>query len=135
MVYPTTRNNKSKIFSRLFLISSIAALLSFSSCYYDNEEALYPVRPGSGCDTTNPTYALTILPIMQNNCTGCHSGGAPSGNLDLTTYDNVVAGFNSHHLFDHVTQNGYSIMPPSGSLSDCDINKLYAWIGRGMPSK
>jgi len=72
---------------------------------------------------------------MQHNCVGCHSGSSPSGNLDLTTFENVKAGINSHHLIEHVMGNSYSLMPPSGSLSDCNINQLNAWIARGMPAK
>ncbi|NVO19264.1 MAG: hypothetical protein HXX13_06155 [Bacteroidetes bacterium] len=121
---------------RLLACSSFVLLISLSSCYYDNEEALYPVRPGtSSCDTANPTYALTIQPIMQNNCQGCHSGSAPSGNLDLTTLDNVIAGVNNHHLMGHVMGNSYSLMPTTGSLSDCNIAELNAWIIKGMPAK
>lgn len=118
----------------MFLL--IGSLAGLSSCYYDNEEALYPVRPGtSNCDTANPTYAATIQPIIQNNCQGCHSGGAPSGNLDLTSYNNVVSAVNSKNLFDHLLGSSYSLMPPSGSLTECNINEFNSWINKGMPSK
>lgn len=114
----------------------IGLLTGLSSCYYDNEEALYPVRPGtSSCDTANPTYAATIQPIIQNNCQGCHSGSAPSGNLDLTTFNNVVSAVNNNHLFGHIVGTSYSMMPPSGSLSECNINEFNSWINKGMPSK
>jgi hypothetical protein len=126
---------KRKLITKLFFFPAAAALLSLSSCYYDNEEALYPVRGSGECDTTNPTYTLTIQPIIQNNCQSCHSGGAPSGNLDLTTFDNVVAGINSHNLMGHVIGTDYSLMPPSGSLSSCNINQLNSWITKGMPAK
>ena len=135
MVSPTTSNLR-KTVARLFLFSAVAMLLALSSCYYDNEEALYPVRPGANsCDTTSPTYALTILPIMQTNCVGCHSGSFPQGNLDLSTIDNVKIGINSHHLMDHVRGNGRTLMPPSGAITTCDINQLNAWITKGMPAK
>ena len=138
MVSPTTDNLR-KIVSRLFLFSAVAMLLALTSCYYDNEEALYPVRPGTNsCDTTSPTYALTILPIMQSNCVSCHSGSSPQGNLDLSTIDNVKIGINGHHLMDHVRgANGYSPMPPQGlpSLTTCDLHQLNAWIIKQMPAK
>jgi hypothetical protein len=136
MMDSQTTKNKHKLFSKLLFLSAAIILISLNSCYYDNEEALYPVRPGSNdCDTTNPTYASTISPIIQNNCQGCHSGGAPSGNLDLTTYDNVVIGINSHNLMGHIIGTDYSLMPPSGQLSSCNINQLNAWITKGMPAK
>jgi hypothetical protein len=135
MDFQTTKM-KHKLITKFLFFPATVTLLFLNSCYYDNEEALYPVRPGSNqCDTTNPTYALTIAPIIQNNCQGCHSGSAPSGNLDLTTFDNVVAGINSHNLMGHVIGTDYSLMPPSGSLSTCNINQLNAWITKGMPAK
>jgi cytochrome c5 len=111
-------------------------LTGLSSCYYDNEEALYPERPGTNtCDTANPTFSATISPIVQNNCQGCHSGGSPSGNLDLTTYENVVSAVSNKNLFGHLLGTSYSLMPPSGSLSECNINQFNAWISKGMPAK
>jgi len=110
-------------------------LLVLSSCYKDNEQALYPVRPGTtSCDTTNPTYTATIQPIMLNNCTGCHYGVGGSADLDLTTYDKVMAAVNNKHLLEHVSQNGYSLMPPSGATTDCNISQLRVWIRKGMPN-
>src|ERR1700754_3506718 len=63
-------------------------LTSLSSCYYDVEEDLYP--SGGSCDSSAVTYSGTVTPILQSNgCTGCHSGGASSGNILLAAYANV----------------------------------------------
>ena len=37
-------------------------------------------------------YGLDIQPIFDNHCTSCHSGFNPSGGLNLTDYDNLMAG-------------------------------------------
>jgi len=45
----------------------------------------------SGCDTTNVKYSTHIKPLIQNSCQGCHSGAAPGGGIDLSTYAGVKA--------------------------------------------
>jgi cytochrome c5 len=135
MDYPIT-NTHSNYFGKLFSLSLVVLIFSMSACYNDNEEALYPVRPGSNsCDTANMTFDSINQPIFQSNCatSGCHAGVFPAASLDLTTLDNVKQAVNQRHLLNHVRANGYSLMPPSGSLSECNINKLDAWIKRGMP--
>jgi len=37
------------------------------------------------------TYSADIAPIIQSQCTNCHSTVSPSGNLILETFDNVRA--------------------------------------------
>ncbi len=38
------------------------------------------------CSATNFTYSAAIKPLVEKNCKGCHSGSAPSGGLDFSTY-------------------------------------------------
>ena len=79
-----------------------------------------------GCDTTNVTYSGTIAPWLQFKCTGCHSGSAPQGGLDLTdraaantvALDGRMPGAIQH-------QSPYVSMPPAGGmLPQCDIDKV-----------
>ncbi|NNK82705.1 MAG: hypothetical protein HKO92_06255, partial [Flavobacteriaceae bacterium] len=51
----------------------------------------------SECDLANITFSQSVWPIIQNNCTGCHSGASPQGNLSLTNYDEVA----------QIASNGY----------------------------
>lgn len=101
------------------------------SCYYDNEEALYPSL-NAACDTTNVTYNGTIAPILSNNCTSCHSGSVPSGAISLTSYANVQTIAASGLLMNALKGSGVSIMPPSGSLSACRISQFRIWIKNGV---
>ncbi len=39
-------------------------------------------------------YETQIQPIFDNSCMPCHSGNNPSGGLNLTSYENVMAGGN-----------------------------------------
>ncbi|MCB9283277.1 MAG: c-type cytochrome [Lewinellaceae bacterium] len=92
---------------------------------------------GTVCDTTNVSFAADILPVMQNYCNGCHSGSAPSGNIDLTTYTNVKNSANSNNsLVGSITHaSGYKPMPDGGgSLPNCDIAKIKAWVNAGTPN-
>lgn len=117
---------------KLFIFLIISATI-LSSCYRDVASELYP--PDTSCDTSNTTYATTILPVLQNNtCIGCHSTVAPSGNIILDTYSGVKSAAQSGKLYGSIAHSsGYSAMPPSGTkISDCDLNKVNAWINKGM---
>jgi hypothetical protein len=86
-----------------------------------------------GCDTLNYTFNAYILPIIQTNCTGCHSGGAPSANLSITNYSETIALVNNGSLMHslHAT-GGYTIMPKNTSgLQSCKITQIQKWINDG----
>ena len=109
----------------------MAALL-LGGCYYDVEEQLYPAT--GSCDTAGVTYTSTILPLLQaNGCTGCHSGGAPSGNISLTDYNNVRTVALNGKLYGAISHSaGFTPMPQGGNkMSSCNINKIKAWIDAG----
>jgi hypothetical protein len=116
---------------RYFLPLFIIFVIFIASCYYDNEEALYPSL-NSVCDTTNVTYNLTITPLLNNSCTSCHSGTVPSGSISLTTYASVQAVAASGQMMNALKGTGVPVMPPSGSLSTCQIGKFQIWIRNGM---
>lgn len=86
-----------------------------------------------GCDTVNYTFNAYILPIIQTNCMGCHSGGSPDANLSLTNYSQIVSTVNDGSLMHslHAT-GGYSIMPKNTSgLQSCKIIQIQKWINDG----
>lgn len=118
----------------LFLGSMIV-----SSCKNDNEEDLYPNPPG--CDTTQVTFAATILPILNESCIACHSGAAPAGNIALETYGEIkasalIAEGSYGSLYGSVSHAaGNSPMPKNGAkLSDCKIAQIKKWINEGCPN-
>ena len=54
------------------------------------------------------------MPIMEQNCTGCHSGAAPSGGLGLDSYSSVRNSMSS--TLDRVNRDqGSSGFMPQGS--------------------
>jgi hypothetical protein len=119
------------------LIISLSAIVIFSiffvSCYYDNEEALYPAL-SSTCDTTNVTYNATIVPILNNSCLTCHSVAATGGSIVLTSYAAVVA--NAPRITGSIKQlSGFSAMPKnSAKLKSCSIAQWDIWVKNGMPN-
>lgn len=118
-------------------ILSILVLLSllFTACYRDVEEVLYP--GGGNCDTANVRYASTVVPLLQaNGCTGCHGGGAPSGNVSLDQYNGVRTVALNGRLYGTISHSpGFSPMPKGGSkMNSCDIAKIKAWIDAGAPN-
>jgi uncharacterized membrane protein len=89
-----------------------------------------------GCDTLNYTFNANILPIIQTNCTGCHSGGSPDANLSLTNYAEIASIANDGSLMHSLNgTGGYSIMPKNTSgLQSCKITQIQKWINDGAPN-
>jgi hypothetical protein len=120
------------------LIISIATvaifLFFFVSCYYDSEEALYPALSNS-CDTTNVTFSGTIVPILDNNCSACHSNNtaaAYGNNIRLQNYADVLA--KADRIIGSIKHlNTFYAMPKSGGfIKPCSINQFDIWIRNGM---
>ena len=104
----------------------------FSSCYYDKAELVYPAA--AACDSTNSKYSTTVVPILNSNCYSCHSGSATSGGgIKLDTYVNLKVYVTNGQLLSSILQNGTVPAMPQGAgkLSDCNINKIAAWINNG----
>jgi hypothetical protein len=120
---------------RLFISLATMAifLLFFVSCYYDNEEALYPTF-SNACDTTNVTFSGTIAPILSNNCYSCHSNANSSfgAGIRLQVIADVIT--NSSKIVVSIKHTGSFPMPPGGTLSSCSITQFDIWIRNGMPN-
>jgi len=113
------------------LATIIVFSLFFVSCYYDNEEALYPALSNS-CDTTNVSYSGTIVPILNNSCLTCHSTPSTGGSILLTTYAEVVA--SAPRITGSIKQlSGFSAMPKNSSkIKSCSITQWDIWVRNGM---
>lgn len=111
----------------------ITLLIGLNACYYDNVENLYPTNPD--CDTTNVSYANDVWPVINTNCTSCHSGVAASGNVNLENYNQIKTHAQSGALLGSIKhENNWSPMPKGGNmLPDCNIMKIEAWTVLGYP--
>lgn len=87
----------------------------------------------SPCDTSMVSYSGDIIPIVNTYCKGCHSGSAPSGNIDLSNYQGVKTQAISGKLVGVVTWSpGFVKMPQGGSqLPQCDQDKIMYWVSQG----
>ncbi len=88
------------------------------------------------CDITNVTYSATVAPILQTHCTGCHSGGSPSGGISLATHTNVATVAGNGKLYGAIShQVGFKAMPQGGNkLPACEIDQIKTWIDIGAPN-
>ena len=99
------------------------------------------VCSGNG-STCNISYSQ-IQEIFNSKCIGCHNGGHSSG-LDLRTYAGVTDGSNggaviipydhtASVIYDRITreESAAGDMPPTGSLSQSQIDLIAQWIDEG----
>jgi hypothetical protein len=122
---------KNKMTKWIVVLIILSGMISFTGCYYDDEETLYPQV--AGCDTTNVTYSATISAIMSTNCNSCHSGSAPQAGIKTDNYTDMKTIADNEKLWGSVNhETGYSPMPKDRpKLSDCDLSKIRIWIEGG----
>ena len=84
-------------------------------------------------------YNTEIQPIFNENCGNCHLGNS-SGGLNLSNYANLISGdivvpgnHEDSELYDRITrsESEQGDMPPSGSLSQFEIDLIAQWIDEG----
>jgi len=117
----------------LLSITFLLILISFQSCYKDKAQKLYPTV--AACDTANITYTNSVKSILDANCVnaGCHNNNNPSGGYLLDNYNNTLLAIPNNKLINALkyVSGGSKNMPPSGKISECEINKIQAWINQG----
>lgn len=87
---------------------------------------------GVSVDATNPTFAKVIKPIIDVNCLGCHQAGSASGNIRLDSYTSIKAQIDNGRLWGSIAQlQGFSPMPQSRKLSECELTAFKTWIDKG----
>lgn len=80
------------------------------------------------------TYQHDIKPVIENNCTQCHSAGGVAAFRPLETYDQLKQAILTTDLLDRIQrQNGETgQMPAGGRMSTNDINLVLEWSGQGL---
>ena len=66
---------------KYWFILFIFSTLCIASCAKEVDEDLNP-----DCLTEDMSYADDIVPILRNNCYGCHSSDARQGGIAIDTY-------------------------------------------------
>jgi hypothetical protein len=116
-----------------FFVTLVTILVFTISCYYDNEEALYPSL-SSSCDTTNVTFSGKIVPMMENSCLSCHSNATAASagnNIRLENYADIKAQTASVSGAIHQTGNLSPMPKNGGKLNACLLNQFDIWIRNG----
>ncbi len=111
----------------------LLGMVVISSCYYDNEEDLYP---GSDCVTTGMSLQTDIAPILQRNCYSCHSAAANTANITVEGHSELIKHVTSGRLLGAIRHEpGFKPMPQGApKLLACDIAKIESWVADGAPN-
>jgi hypothetical protein len=130
-----SNRNKRKLINVLIVLSTLITGSSIlSSCYYDNEEYLYPTSGTPVCDTLNPTYTANIAPIFADNCNGCHNSASASAGIITENHAGVTANIDMIWIAINRQPSEALFMPQGGyKLSTCDLAKIRQWRNLGMP--
>jgi uncharacterized membrane protein len=99
------------------------------ACKHDPEI----VQP-TPCNTTF-AFSADILPIIETNCTSCHSGSDPDGGLLLVNNSDIQDAADDGELWERINDSENPMPPsPSDELSDCNKNQIQSWIEADMPN-
>lgn len=121
---------------KLLALAGTALLLG--ACASQNGEDLLASGglPAPACDTAHVTYAGTVAPLLQQQCSGCHGGSQPAAGFAVGSYAQVRARADNGQLLGTLTHApGYAPMPKGGAqLAACDLAKLRQWVAAGAPN-
>ena len=104
--------------------------ISFSGCEKNVEEDLEDKT--EDCTEVETYYTENVAPILESNCTGCHSGPTPTAGLSLDSYSVVFIAIKSGDVLDRVNRNSSGddlLMPQYGQkLSQPDLDILQTFF-------
>ncbi|MFZ0745472.1 MAG: c-type cytochrome domain-containing protein [Terracidiphilus sp.] len=93
--------------------------------------------------TPSPSFASDVAPILQKNCTGCHSSNAHKGGLVLESYESLMQGgkngavivahnANASRMVEMIEGQLDPQMPYNGNpLAPADIKIIRSWVNAG----
>jgi len=120
----------SKFLLSILLVGAVVVYLA--GCSKESEDRL---RGNTVCDTTDVSYSLQVVPILQNNCYACHGSGSTSGSggIDLSSYTKIKVYADNGYLVGNVTHAPGYIGMPYGlpMLPSCEVNTIVAWVHQG----
>ncbi len=118
---------------KLIFILQLVLLFFLVSCTKEKAAPKQVFVP-SECDSIPKSFSVDVFPIIQNNCTGCHSGSSPSGGIKLADHNDI----SSNLILTLETVNhevGLTPMPYlQPKLSDSLIQVLECWASSGAPN-
>jgi mono/diheme cytochrome c family protein len=117
------------------IVIIILVTASFSGCYYDKADQLYPPRQVK-CDTTNVRHSVEITNILKTYCADCHGGNATAGggNRLIDDFATLKSKATGGQLLFRITLpiNDAGRMPRGRPpLDSCNIAQIRTWIREG----
>lgn len=116
-------------------ISGVFIMLISLSCYYDNQEDLYPTLSSTSCKDTQVSFSSQVLPLMNARCnqSSCHNGNDRAGQIVLDNFTNLLVSANDGSLLGSMRHSaGYLPMPDGAAMLDnCSIELVATWISEG----
>ena len=118
-----------QIIKSSFFIALVS--LSFSSCYYSNEEDVY--GGVVTCDLSKAKYSERVSEIIQTNCTSCHGAGLQEAGFRIDSYDGLKGMAESGLLLKVIKHESGVVPMPYAQLkmSDCNIAIIEEWVKNG----
>ncbi len=113
---------KSSIYSISILIITIVII----SCTKDKVGGDVPFPEVICSDSIS--FNNEVLPIIQNNCTGCHEN---QNGYTFTNYQNISSSYAA--IIGSMKGTGYQLMPQGGpAIPDSLVQKIQCWVNQGM---
>jgi len=95
-------------------------------------------------ETSSVSFSEQVAPLFQAKCQACHNSGTAMGGWDSTSYEAVTTSGNSGPvvilgdvansiLAQRVSGTQGAVMPPTGKMSDTEIQIILDWIAAGAP--
>jgi len=104
------------------------------------------IRVLGGATPAAPSVSFSeqVSPLLQAKCQACHNSGNALGGWDSTSFEAITTTGNSGSvvilrditnsiLAQRVTGTQGAVMPPSGKMSDAEIQIILDWIAAGAP--
>ena len=85
------------------------------------------------CDTTHFAFKKNVWPIINTNCKSCHSGSSANKGIRLEDYSTISFEAKSGGLINAINGYGVKRMPPTGSLTPCNIKVIENWVNNKYP--
>ncbi|MBM3186333.1 MAG: hypothetical protein FJZ67_08525 [Bacteroidetes bacterium] len=110
----------------IYSISITVLTIFISSCTKDKVGGNLPY-PEIICSEPI-SFNNEILPIIQNNCTGCHDN---QNGYTLTNYQNIKSNYSA--IVGAMKGQGFLLMPDGGpALPDSIVEKIQCWVNQGL---
>ena len=97
------------------------------------------INTNANCNPDSIYFEKDILPILLSNCalSGCHNASSRQNGVVTDSYNKLVQTVGikpfepaKSKLYLTITSKN-NIMPPSGKMSDFNINLISKWISQG----